>query len=610
MNYKLKLTASALFTLALISCGGGSSTTKIPEPPTAATNITMTVSAKALNFSWSSGSNVDHYRISVNPDGVSGFSVKSSAANIANSETSFNLDIPVHRTNWLSAQYVVEACNADESSCVSSSNQTHVLADSVATTIYIKASNPEYRDFFGHHLSLSGDGNTLAVGASGEDSNATGLNNNQADNSIESSGAVYVYTKNAGTWSQQAYIKSPSLPNTYDVFGLGLSLSDDGNTLAISAQGEDSSAIGIGGNNADNSVTNSGAVYVFKRTGNTWTQQTYLKPSNTGAEDRFGYSISLSGDGTTLAVGSYIEDSATTGINGNQADNTSVDSGAVYVYSQSTGIWSQQAYVKASNTEAGDFFGVSVSLSDDGNTLAVGAYGEDSSLTGVGGNQLDNAAIYAGAAYVFSRTTGTWSQQAYIKASNTEAQDYFGYSLILSGDGNSLAVDSLYEDSTAKGINGDQTDNTASDSGAVYVFTRSGNTWSQQAYVKASNTDANDAFGNEAISLSADGNILAVGAYAEFSDAVGVGGDDTNNLANQAGAAYVFIRSGGIWAQKYYVKASNMDANDRFGAGVSLSSDGNTLAVGASNEASAATGVGENQSDNTIIGGSGAVYLY
>src|SRR5688572_24260362 len=150
----------------------------------------------------------------------------------------------------------------------------------------------------------------------------------------------------------------------------------------------------------------------------------YVKASNTGANDAFGISVALSADGNTLAVGAYFEDSS---------------AGGVYVFGRSGCAWSQQAYVKASNAGAGDAFGVSVALSADGNTLAVGAYFEDSGTPGVNSTP-DEAAFSSGAAYVFSRSGGVWSQQAYVKASNTGAGDLFGVSVALSADGNTLAV--------------------------------------------------------------------------------------------------------------------------------------------------------------------------
>jgi hypothetical protein len=126
----------------------------------------------------------------------------------------------------------------------------------------------------------------------------------------------------------------------------------------------------------------------------------------------------------------------------------------------------QEAYIKASDTETGDYFGYSVSLSGD--TLAVGAVNECSSATGIDGNQADNSASSSGAVYVFTRSGDTWVQQAYIKGSNTETWDYFGYSVSLSGD--TLAVGAPQESSSATGIDGDQADNSAPESGAVYVL--------------------------------------------------------------------------------------------------------------------------------------------
>jgi hypothetical protein len=379
------------------------------------------------------------------------------------------------------------------------------------------------------------------------------------------------------------YLKA-STPGTGDMFGGAAALSNDGNTLAVGAIGE------------GNIVPNSGAAYVFTRSDGSWNQQAYLKASNPGSGDAFGVSIALSGDGNTLAVGAYHEDSNATGINGNQADNSAPDAGAAYVFTRSAGVWSQQDYLKASNTGAGDLFGSWIYLSGDGATLAIGARFEDSSAAGVGGNEADNSAVDSGAVYVFTRSAGVWSQQAYLKASNTGAGDLFGAMVTLSNDGNTLAVGARQERSNATGINGNATDNNAVDSGAVYVFTRSAGVWSQQAYLKASNTDTGDQFGVR-VALSSDGNILVVSAETEDSNAVGIGGNQADNSAPNAGAAYVFTRSAGVWSQQAYLKASNTGVGDMFGGWVTLSADGKTLAVGAQVE----DGVGTD---------AGAVYVY
>jgi LPXTG-site transpeptidase (sortase) family protein len=458
---------------------------------------------------------------------------------------------------------------------------------------YIKASNTGDNDFFGDSISLSGD--TLAVGAWDERSNATGVDGNQADRSTYGSGAVYIFTRNGETWAQQAYIKASNTEEG-DAFGSSVSLSGD--TLAVGALDENSNATGVNGNQADNSATAAGAVYVFTRSGTTWTQQAYIKASNTEAYDHFSNSISLSGD--TLAVGANGESSSAIGINGDQTDNSASASGSVYIFTRSGTTWSQQAYIKASNTDANDLFGDAISLS--GNTLAVGAYGEDSSATGVNGAQADNSTSSSGAVYVFTRSGTVWSQLAYLKASITQSRDYFGRSLSLSG--NTLAVGAEGEDSNALGVNGDQSDNSADYSGAVYVFTRSGTAWSQKAYVKSSNTESLDGFGH---TVSLSGDTLAVGATGEDSGVNGVNGDQADNSVEVSGAVYLFARRGTTWSQKDYLKASNSGEDDNFSRSLSLS--GNTLAVGAAFEDSTATGVNGDQTDNSAEN-SGAAYVF
>jgi len=393
---------------------------------------------------------------------------------------------------------------------------------------------------------------------------------------------------------EEAYIKA-SNTNEYHFFGHSVAL--NGNTLAVGAYLEASSSTGVNGNQTNSNAEYSGAVYVFTRVGSSWTQQAYIKASNTDSEDFFGIAVSLFGD--TLAVGAGGESSAATGINGNQLDNSATGSGAVYVFTRSGSTWSQQAYIKASNTEAEDGFGRSLSLGAD--TLAVSAIWEDSSASGLNGDQNNNDALQSGAVYVFTRSGTTWSQQAYIKASNPGADDLFGLSLQLSGD--TLAVGAPYEDSSSSGVNGAQ-NNLASNSGAVYVFTRSGSIWSQQAFIKASNTGANDLFG---YGLTLDGDTLVVGAPREDSGATGIGGDQASNAVFDAGAAYVFVRSGSNWSQQAYLKASNTGTNDRFGESVSLSGD--FLAIAAAWEDSNATGLNGNQLSNSDAD-SGAVYVF
>ena len=515
-------------TLGLAACGGGGGGGgTAPTAPSLALTLQAT---KTFRFTWTDVTGETEYRLLEDPDGTSGFTqVVSLAADATTHELIAFLPARIN------ARYLLQACN---SAGCSDSLPVTVSGGLVDAVGYFKASNTNANDRFGDSLALSADGTILAVGAVGEDSNATGVNGPQSDNSAANSGAVHVFSRSGATWSQQAYIKA-SNTDVFDFFGEAVALSADGTTLVVGASGESSNATGVDGPQADNSAANSGAVYVFSRSGATWSQQTYVKASNTDAGDRFGEAVALSADGATLAVGAVGEASNATGIDGLQADNAATQSGAVYVFSRSGSAWAQQTYVKASNTGAGDRFGISLALSADGTTLAVGASDEDSSTTGINGLQGDNAAIQSGAVYVFSRSRGAWSQQAYVKASNTDVDDDFGISLALSADGATLAVGARLEDSNALGLNGLEADNTAVNSGAVYVFSRSGAAWTQQAYVKASNTDAGDRFG-EAVALSADGTTLAVGAVGEASNATGIDGPEADNSEIESGAVYVY----------------------------------------------------------------------
>lgn len=453
-------------------------------------------------------------------------------------------------------------------------------------------------------------------------------------------GAGYAITIDPVT--QQAYLKASNTGQP-DFFGRSVAISGD--TVVVGANEESSSATGVNGNQSDDSAEGAGAVYVFVRVGGTWTQQAYLKASNTGEEDSFGVSVAISGD--TIVAGSPFEDSGASGINGNQSDNSKGNAGAVYVFVRSGGVWSQQAYLKASNPGAGDRFGGSVAISGD--TVVVGAPSGDSngsaadsgaayvfvrsggvwsqqaylkaSNTGPGqffGGSVaisddtvvvgapyedsNGSAVLSGAVYVFVRTGGVWSQQAYLKASNSDAGDFFGEHVTIAGD--TLVVGARGEDSNATGINGNQGDNSALDSGAAYVFARSGGVWNQQAYLKASNSAAGDLFGG---GLAIAGSTVAVGAIGEASNATGIDGDQSNNSSASSGATYLFVRSGGTWTQSAYVKASNTGAGDQFGVAMALSDD--TLVVGAFWEDSGATGVNGDGSNNTKFD-SGAAYVF
>ncbi len=317
----------------------------------------------------------------------------------------------------------------------------------------LKNSNAQAADAFGTSIALSTDGNTLAVGAIGEDSNATGVNGDQSINTcyyldeagyviepgcakagrfavrgLVDNGAVYVFTRADNIWTQQAYLK-PSTTFIQTAFGTSVDLSGDGNTLAVGTPGDASNATGINGDATQHiDYANIGATYVFQRSGTTWSQEAFIKPSTQTRHEgislatdgsiviagggQFGGSVSLSQDGGVLAVGSIRESSNAKGINGDQGDASAARSGAIFVFKRDNSVWTQKSYVKASNTDKDDRFGVSVGLTADGKTMAVGAHRESgrgyattssvsSESSAAALDQNDNSADAAGAVYVF-----------------------------------------------------------------------------------------------------------------------------------------------------------------------------------------------------------------
>lgn len=600
------------------------------------TTLSVDYGVKQVRLSWQSVSGIDVYRVMKSTD--AGTSYTQIGADTT--ALSFTDPVDVHLNDWLNLRYKVQSCVGTGEDEVCTDSNVLPLLNSARATGYFKASNTGAGDGFGYAIALSGDGDTLAVGAPFEDSAATGMDGDGVDdcdgaqaNCATDSGAVYIFARDTGTgaWVQQAYLKA-SNTGAGDRFGFALDLSGDGDTLVVGAPFEDGDASGVyqtlpHGAEDNDAAGDSGAAYVFVRDDDAvWTQQAYVKASNTGAGDQFGAALALSGaDGATLAIGAPLEDSAATGLDGDEIDdcdgaslNCAADSGAAYVYARTGAVWAQQAYVKASNTGVGDDFARAVALSDDGVTLAVGAPLEN----GNDGGGEDNS----GAAYVYARTGAVWTQEAYLKAStvapvpDVEAGDNFGAAVALSGDGATLAVGAPFEDSAALSIDGDAADdcdtivliNCAEDSGAAYVYLRAGAAWSPQAYVKATNTDELDLFG-QTLRLSAGGDMLAVGAVQEDSQTTGVGGTQSDNATNNSGALYLYARDGTDWGDLVYAKGSTSGAGDNFGHALDLSSDGTTLAAGAPFEDGNATGIGGAvgaEQDDDSAADAGAVYLF
>lgn len=372
---------------------------------------------------------------------------------------------------------------------------------------------------------------------------------------IGSRNGAYVFVANNGVWSTEAFLPTPStITNDDSSFGQVVAISGD--TIAVGAFCEQ----------VPGSFACRGAVYVFTRQDGVWTQQAHITPPHPQNLD-FGSSLGLSGD--TIVVG--CDDSSNAkGVNGNENDTSAPDSGAAYVYTRSGTEWTQQAYLKASNSEAGDDFGISPdfnSVAIDGDTIVVTAVGESSDATGVNGNQNDNSAPGSGAAYVFVRSGGVWTQQAYLKG-NSPLNEEFGWSVAISGD--TIAVGEVGDASSATGVNGDPTNQSAPGSGAAFVFVRAAGTWTPQAYLKASNTDANDDFG---ANVAVSGDRIVVGSPFERSASPGVNGDQSDNSVRNAGAGYLFLRTGSAWSQEAYLKAATIFQDAQFSTGLAVSGD-------------------------------------
>jgi hypothetical protein len=331
-------------------------------------------------------------------------------------------------------------------------------------------------DFFGYSVFVSGD--TALIGAPGCDS---------------IKGATYVFTISGSNWTQQAKLTA-SDGVAHDRFGWSVSVSGD--TALIGASGYNSYQ---------------GAAYVFTRSGSSWTQQAKLTASDGEQGDNFGYSLFVSGD--TALIGAY----------------GSLDyKGAAYVFTRSGSSWTQQTKLNASDSVQGDYyFGWSVSVSND--TALIGAYGYKG---------------LQGAVFVFTGSGSNWTQQTRLTASDGEQGDNFGYSVSVSGDTALIG---------AFGCNYDY--------GAAYVFTRSGSNWTQQAKLTASDGNAMDDFG---FYVSVSGDTALIGAYG---------------WNNAQGAAYVFTRSGYSWTQQAKLTASDGTTFNYFGYSVFVSGD--TAFIGA-----------------------------
>ena len=341
-----------------------------------------------------------------------------------------------------------------------------------------------YRD----SVVISADGSTMAIGDPAWTGNPPVAYFDSPSDKYEVTGAVQIYYRRNGQWRRQAVLRAANAGHG-DEFGIRVALSANGNTLAVSAPGEDSSTNTptLRSDADDDTAYNAGAVYVFTRSGNRWRQHSRLKTRQPRAYDSMGTSLALSDDGATLATGIYFEEGLEARSQVNKylpkEERVPLDprlAGGVYVFTLSDDRWSQHDILKPDNNALWDYFGLSLSLSADGSVLAASAHQKDiiatnismiDATSGIGtadGDSAANAAAdatgvsattnpsdptkddiatsksnptkYAGAAYVFARIDGRWQQKAYLTAPIPFEEGLFGTDVSISPDGDTLIV--------------------------------------------------------------------------------------------------------------------------------------------------------------------------
>ena len=321
------------------------------------------------------------------------------------------------------------------------------------------------------------------------------------DAGASESGSAYVYSYLGGFWRS---IKQVTFTGEEDYFGTSVAISGD--------------SLVIGSRRDDDGGSNSGAAYVFTRNGTEWIQEAKLIASDAVPYASFGISVAIEND--TIVIGAAHDSEA------------GLSSGATYIFNRTGFGWSQHSKLTAHDQTNYDYFGSTVAIYGD--TIAVGVSSDD------------DAGSNSGSAYIFTFDGTSWTQQAKLTASDEEAGDYFGLSIGIFD--NTVIIGAPYDDDHG------------SNSGSVYIFTRSGFTWTQQTKLYAS----------DAVSINHFGSSVAI-----FEDSVLIGCPN-----NGPGSAYVFTGSGSTWTQEAKLVSSDAPINDNFGGSVAISRD--TVVVGAS----------------------------
>lgn len=364
---------------------------------------------------------------------------------------------------------------------------------------------------------------------------------------------------------EEQYIKS-SDPGAGDEFGLSVAI--EGDTMVVGAPLENNGGTGINPAPGNDNAQNSGAVYVYKRAGNVWTQTHFIKASDAKAREQFGFDVALEGD--TMAVSA----------------RTLSNEGKVYMFEREDDDWVQTHILKGSYTRPNHRFGFRIDLVD-GRLVAGAAYD---------GNNAQGVAVGAlssnGAVYVFEQKASTWPQTAYLKAPVLKHLDEFGISTATSAQGGWIAVGAHKDDRVVASLDAELTNQ---DSGAVYMYRKEANEWAYHSILKPSNLPAGAGFGS---AVSIEGDVLAVGAKRE------------NTQGANAGAAYVYVYDVLMdrWDLRARVVGDRINEEDEFGLHVHVS-DGRVF-VSAHLEDANGLGLSPDGEQDENAKNSGAVYVF
>jgi len=427
-------------------------------------------------------------------------------------------DAPHSLSMWFnSSNLVSNASNSCIFSLGTEERLDHVSAafsDNYQTVQKLVASDAEGNDRFGKDVAMNSDGTKVIVGAYLEHAGGT-----------SDAGSVYIYTYNGVSWVEHKLVSPDN--EAQSQFGGSVSMSSDGMKVIVGAMHD------------DEGVSDTGAAYIFTYSGGSWDAGTKIVAPDKAQDDRFGSSVGMSGNGTKVIVGAYIEDHNVAG----GAELASAGSAYIYTYDGSN--WDTGTKIVASDRAASDLFGRSVAMNSDGTKAIVGASGND----GVGGE----------AAYIFTYNGSSWVQQQILVASDGAEDDKFGFDVAMNSSGTKVIVGAHLNHAGS-----------LSDAGAAYIYTYNGSSWDTGTKIVAPDKEAADRFGFS-VGMSSDGTRVIVGAYLEHA-----------GVLIDTGSAYIYTYDGSNWdtGTKISAPVGDRTANDQFGTSVAMNSDGKKVIVG------------------------------